>query len=195
MHKNDFKCWSKNVIKQGQYDLCYVFILLKKILLLGEIEYLSMPEPPRQHQFILLSTSIDHALKHSGLSSPGALISAQIHSDTEALATLPLHRNPSGLESIRQFTASSLTLRPHFRLLNVKLVGLIASVVSYKDWIQLLASPPRKFKPLLEKGFKLKVRCICWAVSNEGQMHLLWGRAELLMSALIPLLNRGLQVC
>lgn len=64
---------------------------------LGEIEYLSIPEPPRPHQFILLSTSIDHALKHRGLPSPGALISAQIPSDIEALTVLPAPQKPLGL--------------------------------------------------------------------------------------------------
>lgn len=62
-------------------------------MLLGVSLYSRAPKTTAVFIFFspfLLSTPIDHPLKHHGLPSPGALISAQIPSDIETLTVLAL---------------------------------------------------------------------------------------------------------
>ena len=75
----------------------YLYTQVKNSDACGEMEYLSTPELPSQHQFILLSASIHHAPKHHGLPLARALISAQIPPDKEALSTRCTTENPPGL--------------------------------------------------------------------------------------------------
>ena len=77
----------------------------------------------RPHQFILLSASINHTIEPHGPPWPGALISAQIPTDTEQVYYCS-SETPSGSESIRQFTASLPALHSHSRRISLKHVRL-----------------------------------------------------------------------
>ncbi len=137
----------------------------------GAVEYLYIPDT-RYNQFIFRSMSINHALKHHGLSSLGALISAQIPSDLEELRVLQLYRNASGSEPIRS----------HFRL-------QFQACQAHLEH-QCHRRTTFSFEPALPPSEKTQSEmCV-----GQFKMSVV-GQSWALTSALIPLLTRGLQVC